>query len=48
MNLLVGLKSGCILNLVEFGCVGVEKKWDMVFGVVVVFAYENKAYPTLG
>ena len=25
MNLLVGLKQGCILNLVEFGCAGAEK-----------------------
>ena len=30
MNLLVGLKQGCILNLVEFGCVGAEKKWGSV------------------
>ena len=40
MNLLVGLKQGCILNLVEFGCVGAEKKWGSVLvvvcGVVVV------------
>ena len=27
VNLLVGLKQGYILNLVEFGCVGAEKKW---------------------
>ena len=31
MNLLVGLNSGCIQNLVEFGCVGAEKKWDTVW-----------------
>ena len=30
-NLLVGLKQGCILNLVEFGCVGAEIKWDTVW-----------------
>ena len=40
MNLLVGLKQGCILNLIEFGFVGAEKKWDAVcgcgYGVVVV------------
>ena len=36
MNVLVGLKQGCILNLVEFACVGVEKKWGavLVCGVV--------------
>ena len=37
MNLLVGLKHGCILNLVEFGCVGAEKKWGSVsvwFGLI--------------
>ena len=37
MNLLVGWKEGCILNLVEFGCVGAEKKWGSVsvwFGLV--------------
>ena len=31
-NILVGLKEGCILNLVEFGCVGAEIKWDTVCG----------------
>ena len=30
VNLLVGLKQSCILNLVEFGCVGAEKKWGSV------------------
>ena len=35
MNLLVGLKQGCILNLVEFGCVGAEKKWGSVLVVLV-------------
>ena len=53
MNLLVGLKQGCILNLVEFGCVGAEKKWGSVlvcgFGLVWFgLSKENKAYPTLG
>ena len=33
MNLLVGLKQGCILKLVEFGCVGAEKKWGAVLVV---------------
>ena len=37
MNLLVGLKYGCILNLVEFGCVGAEKKCDTVCGFVVLW-----------
>ena len=37
MNLLVGLKKGCILNLVEFGCVGAEIKWDTVLVVVCGF-----------
>ena len=36
MNLLVGLNQGCILNLVEFGCVGAEKKWGSVLVVLVV------------
>ena len=50
-NLLVWLKQGCILNLVEFGCAGAEKKvgvslvWFVVWFVV---SSENKAYPTLG
>ena len=45
MNLLVGLKLGCILNLVEFGCVGAEKKLRMVWfcGFVV---YHWKIRPT--
>ena len=34
VNLLVRLKQCCILNLVEFGCVGAEKKWGSVCGVV--------------
>ena len=39
MNLLVGLKQGCILNLVEFGCVGAEKKWGSVLVVVLWFLF---------
>ena len=42
MNLLVGLKQGCILNLVEFGCVGAEKKWGSVFGFVVWFLRKKR------
>ena len=42
MNLLVGLKQGCILNLVEFGCVGAEKKW----GSVLVVWFIRKIRPT--
>ena len=30
MHLLVGLKHGCILNLVQFGCAGAEKRWGSV------------------
>ena len=40
-NLLVGLKQGCILNLVEFGCVGAEKMgvelswvWQLLSNVI--------------
>ena len=47
MNLLVGLKQGCILNLVEFGCVGAEKKWGSVLVVVIVVVYHRKIRPTL-
>ena len=43
------------ISLVEFGCVGAEIKWDMVFvcglwfcGLWFGFAQENKANPTLG
>ena len=45
MNLLVGLKQGCILNLVDFGCVGAEKKWGSVVLVVLV-VYHRKIRPT--
>ena len=34
VNLLVGLKQACILNLVEFSCVGAEKSF-VVCGFVV-------------
>ena len=34
VNLLVGLKQGSILNLVEFGCVGAEKKLGSVLVLV--------------
>ena len=37
MNLLVGLKQGCILNLVEFGCAGADKKWGSVLVLVCGF-----------
>ena len=39
MNLLVGLKEGCILNLVEFGCVGAEKKlgWVVATNSLITF-----------
>ena len=47
INLLVGLKQGCILNLVEFGCVGAEKKWGSVLVLVVlVVVYHRKIRPT--
>ena len=36
MHLLVGLSQGCILNLVEFSCVGAEKKWGSVLVLVLV------------
>ena len=45
MNLLVGLKEGCILNLVEFVCVGAEKKWGSVCGCGGL-VYHRKIRPT--
>ena len=30
VNLLVGLNQGCILNLIEFGYVEADKKWESV------------------
>ena len=44
INLLVGLKQGCILNLVEFGCVGAEKKWGSV--LVWLWRFIRKIRPT--
>ena len=43
MNLLVGFKQGCILNLVKFGGVGAEKKWG---SVLVWWFYLRKIRPT--
>ena len=34
-DLLVGLQKGYILNLVKFGCLGAEKKWDTVWVVAI-------------